>query len=229
MQAADIMTRRLVSVRPEASIRDAIELMLKRRVSGLPVIDGHGQLVGMVTEADFLRRPETGTERRRPRWLIAILGPAEEARSYVHSHGVKVGEVMSKDIVSVSESTPLDRVVHLMEIHRIKRVPVLRGGKVVGIVSRANLLRALASLHREERRAANHNAAIRERILAEIDRQSWSVGADLDLVVRSGIADVWGTIADPAQREALKVLVESTPGIKSVVDHTSCESGISPT
>ncbi len=229
MQAADIMTRRVVSVRQEQSILDAIDLMLKRRVSGLPVVDDRGHLVGMVTEADFLRRPETGTERRRPRWLSAIFGAPDEAKSYVHSHGIKVGEVMSKNIVTVTESTPLDRVVHLMEIHRIKRVPVLRRGKAVGIVSRANLLRALASLHREERRTSKNDAAIRARILAEIDRQSWSVGADLDLVVRSGMADVWGTIADPAQREALKVLVESTPGIRAVVDHTCCENGITPT
>ncbi len=229
MKVADIMTRRVVSAAPEASVLDAVDLMLKHHVGGLPVIDAHGRLVGIVTEGDFLRRPESGTERRRSRWLDVFFGPAEGAKRYVHSHGMKISDVMTEKVVTVAESTPLDRAVHLMEVHRIKRVPVLRGAKVVGIVSRANLMRALASVHRGDPRASKNDGAIRDRILAEIERQSWSAGADVDVVVRSGLADIWGTIADPVQREAFKVLVESTPGVKTVVDHLRWEGDITPT
>ncbi len=229
MKVADIMTRRVVSVAPEATILDAVGLMLKHHVSGLPVIDDRGRLVGVVTEGDFLRRPETGTERRRSRWLDAVFGPAEGAKHYVHSHGLQVGQVMTDKVVTVAEHEPLDHVVHLMEVHRIKRLPVLRGHKVVGIVSRANLMRALASVHRGARAAAKNDAAVRDRILAEIERQGWSAGADVDVVVRSGVVDVWGTIPDPAQHDALKVLVKATPGVKTVIDHLHWEGDITPT
>jgi CBS domain-containing protein len=140
-----------------------------------------------------------------------------------------VREVMTDKVVSVAESTPLDRVVHLMETHRIKRLPVLRGGKIVGIVSRANLMRALASVHRGDRSASKNDAVTRNRILTEIEGQGWSVGANVDVVVRSGVADIWGSVADPAQRDALKVLVERTPGVKGTVDHLSWEGDVTPT
>jgi len=229
MKVADIMTHHVVAVAPDATILDAVKLMLKHHVSGLPVIDRHGKLVGIVTEGDFLRRPETGTERRRSRWLDVFFGPAEGAQDYVHSHGVKISEVMTQKVVTVAPDEPLEQVVHLMEMHRIKRLPVLRGGKLVGIVSRANLMRALASVHRGAGAAAKDDSAIRDRILTEIERQGWSVGADVDVVVRNGLADLWGTLADPAQRDALRVLVESTPGVTSVVDHLRWDGDITPT
>jgi CBS domain-containing protein len=229
MKVADIMTRNVVSVAPDATIRDAVELMLRHRISGLPVIDAQRKLVGIVSEGDFLRRPETGTERQRSRWLDAVFGPAEGAKSFVQSHGMQISEVMTGNVVAVMEAESLDRVVHLMEIHRIKRLPVLREGKVVGIVSRANLLRALASVHRGAGAARADDTEIRGRILAEIERQSWAAGADVDLVVRKGLADLWGTVADPAQRDALQVLAEGTPGIKSVVSHLRWDGDITPT
>ena len=229
MKVSDIMTRRVISVAPDATILDAVGLMLKHHVSGLPVIDAHGRLAGIVTEGDFLRRPETGTERRRSRWLDAVFGPAEGAKRYVHSHGTKVGDVMTEKVVTVDERETLEQVVHLMEVHRIKRLPVLRGGKVVGIVSRANLMRALASVHRESPKGSSDDAAMRDRILAEIERQSWSAGADVDVVVCACLADIWGTIADPQQGEALKVLVANVPGVKTVVDHLRWDGDITPT
>ena len=148
MKVSDVMTRRVISVAPEATVRHAIRLMLQNNISGLPVIDDKGKLVGIVSEGDFLRRSEIGTERKRSRWLTAFLGPSEPAHDYVHSHGLKVKEVMTCDPIMVQEDTQLDQVVHLMESHNIKRLPVVRGEKVVGVVSRANLMRALASIHR---------------------------------------------------------------------------------
>ncbi len=228
MNVSDIMTRRVISVAPGATIRDAVDLMLKHRISGLPVVDVQGGLIGIVTEGDFVRRPETGTERRR-RLLDVLLGPAEGAKCYVHSHGTRVGDVMSRKVVTVDERESLEQVVHLMETHRIKRLPVLRGDKIVGIVSRANLMRALASVHRGTDGGSQDEAAIRDRILAEIERQTWSAGAEIDVVVRAGLADLWGTIADPEQRAALKVLVANVPGVKRVADHLRLEDQITPT
>jgi CBS domain-containing protein len=186
---------------PEATIRDAIQLMLNNHISGLPVIDGNGKLVGIVSEGDFLRRPETGTERTRSPWFDAFFGPSESAKDYVHAHGLKVREVMTRKPVTVTEDAPLDEVVHLMESHDIKRLPVVRRGKVVGLVSRANLMRALASIHRTAPRSSKSDAAIRNRILADIGKQSWSAGAVVDVVVRDGIVDLWGTVSDVAQQE----------------------------
>jgi CBS domain-containing protein len=223
MKVSDVMTRRVISVPPEETIRHAIRLMLENRVSGLPVIDDKGELVGIVSEGDFLRRPEIGTERRKSRWLAAFLGPGKPANDYVHSHGLKVKEVMTCKPVMVQEDTPLDQVVHLMESHNIKRLPVVRGRKVVGVVSRANLMRALASIYRSAPKSSKDDAAIRNQILSDIAKQDWSVGVLVDVVVRDGIADIWGSITDLAQRDALKILIEKYPGVKQVEDHLTCE------
>jgi CBS domain-containing protein len=223
MKVSDVMTRRVISVTPEATVRHAIHLMLANHISGLPVIDDKGKLVGIVSEGDFLRRSEIGTERKRSRWLIAFLGPNEPAHDYVHSHGLKVKEVMTCEPIKVQEDTQLDQVVHLMESHNIKRLPVVRGEKVVGVVSRANLMRALASIHRAAPESSKDDGAIRNQILSEIAKQDWSVGVLVDVIVRDGIADVWGSIADLAQRDALKVLIEKTAGVKQVEDHLTCE------
>ncbi|MGZ5232721.1 MAG: CBS domain-containing protein, partial [Burkholderiales bacterium] len=148
MRVSDVMTKRVISITPEATVLEAVKVMLKNHISGMPVINGKGQLVGILTEGNFLHRSETGTERSRARWLDALFGPSEAAKDFVHSHGRKVKEVMSRNPVTVRENTPLDEVVHLMENRNIKRLPVLRSGKVVGIISRANLMRALVRLHR---------------------------------------------------------------------------------
>jgi predicted transcriptional regulator len=195
--------------------------MLKHHISGLPVIDDKGKLVGVVTEGDFLRRPEIDTERRRAGWREALWGPSEAAKGYVHSHGVKVKDVMTQNPVSVAEDIPLDKVVQLMESHSVKRLPVMRGGKLIGIISRANLMRALVSIHRAADRAAKDDAKIRGR-LDDIARQSWGAGVMIDVVVRDGVADLWGTIYEPEQARALGALVESTPGITRVRDYLTC-------
>jgi signal-transduction protein with cAMP-binding, CBS, and nucleotidyltransferase domain len=193
--------------------------MLKNHISGLPVVDEKAKLIGIVSEGDFLRRPEMGTERERSPRFDAFFGPSESAKDYVRSHGMKVQEIMTPKPVTVGEHTPLDEVVHLMETHGVKRLPVLRRGKIVGIVSRANLMRALASLHRVVLKSSKSDAAIRNRILADIDKQSWSAGAFVDVAVHDGLIDLWGSINDVAQRKALKVLAEGVPGVRRVHEH----------
>src|SRR6516164_2770080 len=136
MKVSDVMTKRVISISPETSVFVAIRLMLKHHVSGLPVIDNHGKLVGILSEGDLLRRGEIETERRRSVWLDALFGPADGAADYVHSHGLAVKDVMTRDPITVTENTTLDEVVRLMENRNVKRLPVLGDGKVIGIVSR---------------------------------------------------------------------------------------------
>src|SRR5215467_1500185 len=217
MKVHDVMTWGAITVEPDASVARAVRLMLQNKISGLPVVDGEGQLVGMVTEGDFLRRGELGTQWHRPRWLEFLLGPGRLAAEYVRSSGQKVGEVMTIEPWTVTPETPLDEVVHLMERHRVKRLPVVQDGKLIGIVSRANLLHALASVAREVKPPAGDDAAIRERILAECARQSWAT--HVNVVVRDGVVGLWGVITDERERQAFIVAAENVPGVKAVHDH----------
>jgi len=219
MNAADIMTPKVVSVVPDASILEAMQLMLANRISGLPVTTESGKLVGIVTEGDFLRRAETGTQQRRSRWLELFTSPGKLAQEYVHTHGRKVSDVMTPDPVTITEGTALDVIVRLLEERRIKRLPVVRSGVVVGIVSRANLLHALASLARERPNEDQSDAAIRAQIYAELNRQRWIPKDFINVVVRNGAVEVWGAILDERERQAVRVAVENVPGVKHISDH----------
>ena len=220
MQASEVMTHAVIVISADASVQEAASKMLQHHVSGLPVADVSGTLVGMVTEGDLLRRIESGTERRRAHWLEVLLGPGRMAQEYVHTHGRKVAEVMTSNIYSVGPETPLNEVVDLMERRHVKRVPVLDSkGQLVGIVSRANLLRGLADLLDAPPAPSVGDAELRTRILAAIDKERWSPSASIDIAVKNGVAELRGAILDEREREALIVVAENTPGVKSVVDH----------
>jgi len=193
--------------------------MLQHNISGLPVVDDARNLVEIVTEGDFLRRQETGTQRHRPRWLEFIIGPGKLASEYTHASGRKIGEVMTEAVYTATEDMPLEQAVHLMERHRIKRVPVMRGKKVVGMVTRSNLMHAMVSLARAEPRSAKDDAGIREALRAEMQKESWAPVAMVNAVVRDGVVELWGVIIDDRQRDALKVAAENIPGVKAVKDH----------
>ena len=219
MNAKDVMTGTVISVAPEATVLQAARLMLQHHISGLPVIDKSGQLVGILSEGDFLRRQETRTERRRSRWLEFLMGPGRIACEYTHSHGSKVSEVMTEEVQTVSENAALEDVVRLMEKYQIKRVPVLRGDAVVGIITRSNIMRAMVSLARSAPPTAEDDASIRERLLDEIRKEQWAPSATTNVVVHDGVVELWGVIIDERQREALKVAAENIPGVKAVKDH----------
>jgi CBS domain-containing protein len=219
MNAGEVMTVGVTTVRPDASVTEAARLMVEHGVSGLPVVDAHGQLVGIVTEGDFLRRTETGTERRRPRWLEFLLGSGRLANEYVHSHARKIQEIMTPDVITVFQSTPLQDVVTVMERHRIKRVPVLDGEKLVGIISRANLVQALARLAEEASPSQPDDEAMRRQILNNLNRERWTPKDALNVIVRNGVAELWGVILDERERQAIKVVAENVPGINAVRDH----------
>jgi CBS domain-containing protein len=219
MKAEDVMTRDVVSIDPDATVLQAARLMLQHHISGLPVIDRSGNLVGVLSEGDFLRRRETSTERRRSRWLEFLMGPGRMAAEYSHSHGSKVSEVMTSDVQTVDVATPLEDIVEAMERRRIKRVPVLCGGLVVGIITRSNLMHAMVSLARVAQPAVGDDATIRERLLAEIQKAQWAPVATVNVVVHEGVVELWGAIIDERQRTALQVAAENIPGVKAVKDH----------
>jgi len=217
MRVSDVMTRNVVSIRPDDTIFKAARLMLQNRISGLPVVDAEGSLVGMVTEGDFLRRTEISTDRRRPKWIEFVLGPGRIADECAHASGRKVEEVMTQEPVTVSEDVSLAAVVDLMERNGIKRLPVLRDGKIVGIVSRANLVRALVSSAQDNKAPAGGDAAIRDQILAAFAAQPWA--PRIDVTVKDGVAELWGTITDERMRKACVVVAENVPGVHQVHDH----------
>jgi len=218
MKAGDVMTTKLITVTPESSVGDAAKLMLEYRISGLPVVDQQGVLVGMVTEGDFLRRGETGTQRRRPRWLEFILGPGRLSSEYVQAYGRKIADVMTSNPVSITEDVSLENVVDTLERHRVKRLPVMRDGKLVGIVSRANLVQAFATVLPRTEGPRPEDSEIRRQILEEVDRQPW--GATLvNVTVQDGVAELWGTVLDERERQALRVAVENVPGVSGIKDH----------
>jgi CBS domain-containing protein len=219
MKASDVMTRDVVTVRQGASISEAIRLMLDNRVSGLPVLDDSGKIVGILTEGDLLRRSEMGTERHRPRWLEILMGPRRLAGDYVRTHGRKVEEIMTRDLVSVTGDKPLDEIVELMERRRIKRVPVVDGGSLAGIVSRADLLRALARTLGDHAAETHSDDETRERILAELAKVAWVPRDGLSITVNDGVVNLNGVILEEKERDALRVVAENTPGVKAVEDH----------
>jgi len=219
MKAAGIMKRRVVSIGTEASVLEAIRLMLQHKISGLPVVDGEGLIVGIVTEGDFLRRAETGIERKRSRWIEFLMGSGRLAAEYVRSHGRRVSDVMSPNPVTIDEDTPIAEVVRILEERRIKRLPVVRGRRLVGIISRANLLHALASVAHEMAAGAHSDVAIRDEVLTELAKQPWAFKHLVNPVVRNGVVELWGSIFDERERQAVRVAVENVAGVKAVKDH----------
>ena len=190
MQVKDVMTRNVISVQNDDQVLKAARLMLQNRISGLPVLDKDGELVGIVTEGDFLRRSELGTQRRRSKWLEFIVGPGKLAEEYVHAAGRKVEEIMTPDPCVVGEDDTLEKVVELMERRRVKRLPVVRAGRMVGIVSRANLMHALASLARDVQPEAGPDWSIRNQILTALGSQHWA--PNINVVVKNGVAEIVG-------------------------------------
>lgn len=197
----------------------AMQIMLGARVSGLPVVDDKGALVGILTEGDLIRRSEVGTERRRPRWLDWALGPRRLAQEYVGTHSRRVGDLMSTDVLTVEESAPLGDAVALLERHHIKRVPVTRDGSLVGILSRADLMRVfLAALPEDGVADVVSDADIQQHIHQEMLRHPWITRSAVQISVQRGAVDLDGVVTNEAMRHALRVLVENVPGVVGVTD-----------
>lgn len=222
MQARDVMTSKVVTVDEDARVGKAIALMKASHVSGLPVVDAGGALTGILTEGDLLRRVETGTGTpQRGAFLNLILGSVQTAGEYVRTHSRRVGDLMTRDVASVAEDTPLPVVIEMMERRNIRRVPVLQDGRIVGIVSRSDMVYALG--HALEAAAGGHpsDAAIRERLTADLRNQDWAPTQDVNITVRDGVVTLEGIIASEQERTALRVAAENVDGVARVEDRLS--------
>ena len=218
MRARDVMVRAVATTTPDATVETVARLMINLRISGVPVLDRNGQLVGIVTEGDLLRRVETGTEHRRSRWSDWFSGNARLAAEYVKAHARRVEDVMTQQVVTVGELAGLDEIAELMESNGIKRVPVVHDGKIVGIVSRADLLQVLAS-GGAPRDAEDSDRLVRERLLVELSKQQWASPSESNIVVSDGVVHIWGTVGSEKERTALRVLAENIPGVRGIEDH----------
>ncbi|UVC17946.1 CBS domain-containing protein [Mesorhizobium onobrychidis] len=227
MQAEAIMTAPVIGIEPTASISDAAGLMLSKKISGLPVIRSDGTLVGIVSEGDFLRRGELGTKHKRPRWLEFLVSPGRAADEYVQANGRRIEEVMTADVVTASPGALLSDIVELMTQHHVKRVPVVDSGKVVGIVTRSDLLRALLSILPDAAPTVADDEQIRQRILAELARQKWAGKDMIDVTVDKGMVELGGAIFDERERQAATVAAENVAGVRAVKDNLFCAGPLS--
>jgi len=221
MQARDVMTTSVVSVTPDTTVHELAMLLTKHRISAAPVVDQEQHVVGMISEGDLLHREEIDTEKTPSRrsWWLEMLGSDRGAEDYIRSHARKVGEIMSHDPICVSEDASLTEIASVLESHHIKRVPVLREGRVVGIVSRSNLVQALASAFVEPRAPATSDAEIRAMLMGELAGRGWAFPGR-NIVVRDGVVHLWGTVWSSDQLDAMRIASESIPGVKRVEDHT---------
>lgn len=219
MIVADVMTRNVISVQQDATVEEAAKAMLARGISGLLVVDAKGDLAGIVTEGDLLRRDEIGTEADRSWWLRLLVSPSRQAADFVRAHGRHVKDVMTADVIAAAHDAPLEEVVSLMEKHRIKRVPVTQDRRVVGIVSRSDLLRALIGRVRDVAPGEADDGTIRSAILDALNEKPWAPRTTVNVTVNKGIVDLWGSITDENERNAIRVVAENTLGVKGVHDH----------
>lgn len=219
MIVADVMTRNCITIAPDATVEEAVNVMLSRHISGLFVAEKGGDLAGVITEGDLLRRDELGTQRNRPWWLRLLVSPARQASDFARASGRHVRDVMTEDVLSIAQDAPLDDAVAAMEKNRIKRLPVTADGKVVGVVSRADLLRALIGRVRNAQPLATDDRSIRTAVLDGLEAQSWAPVTTLNVTVADGVADLWGTISNEEERRAIRVVAENASGVKTVNDH----------
>jgi CBS domain-containing protein len=225
MRAMDVMTTNVITVEPDISVQALATLLSERGISGVPVVDKDSRLVGIVSEGDLLHRAETGTERRtqrrRSRWLDNFASDQEAARDYVKAHGRSVREIMTREVISVSDTTELADIATLLETKRIRRVPVVRDGKLVGIVSRANLVRALA-MTKDERAfdADSDDRTIRQKLLTELQGHEWVHMWGADILVRDRVVHLWfSDDRSEDERQALRIAAENIPGVRQVQEH----------
>ncbi len=218
MRALDVMTSGVITVGENSTVPEAAKLLSEHGISAVPVVDKDNRVIGMVSEGDLLHRTETGTERRRSWWLEMVSSTDKLAGEYIKSHSSKVKDVMTRDVLSVTEDTPVADIAILLESNRIKRVPVLRDGKLVGIVSRANLVRALAMTISEPGGEAD-DRSIRDRLLAELRAQKWAEVSPANVTVKDGVVHLWSSYLSEQEKRALVVAAESIPGVRRVEDH----------
>lgn len=218
MKAQNVMVSPVITAKPHTPIRELAQLLVEKGISGVPVVDDEGRLVGMISEGDLLHRAEIHTERRRSWWLRMMSSDGTLASDYVQAHGAKVADLMSRKVISATPETPLREIAIMLEKNRIKRVPIVQDGRLVGIVSRANLVQALANAPRSESESTT-DEAIRESVLARLNSQPWVHTTLVNVTVADGVVSLWGIADSATEMQALRVVAETTPGVRGVNDY----------
>ena len=219
MKAVDVMVTSVISVGPDARLQDVAHTLLTNGISAVPVIGIDCKLLGIVSEGDLMRRAEAGTGRRRPWWLDMLTGREALAAEYVKEHSRKVTDVMTRNVVTAAPETPLRDIATLLEKNGIKRVPIVKDGKVVGIVSRANLLQALASLRKQIEAGAPNDSEIRKGVIARLKTEPWAFPSLINVIVQDGTVELWGIVDSQIEKKAVRVAAEVTPGVRAVNDN----------
>jgi CBS domain-containing protein len=220
MNAREVMTSPVITVKANSLVQDAAKTLLKNRISAVPVLDDAGKLVGMLSEGDLVHRVETGTERRYSWWvhLVTEAGDASLPAGYIKARGRKVADVMTSNVITARPETPLEEIAILLERNSIKRVPIVKDGQLVGIVSRANLVQAVATAPRAPEVPLS-DSAIRDKLLANLKAQSWAHTDLLNVTVNDGVVNLWGMTSLELERKAIRVAAEATPGVRAVNDY----------
>ena len=227
MLARDIMTGTAVTIAPDATVADAARMMVEKGVSGLPVVDLSGQLVGIVTEGDLLRRKELGSEMRRTWWSRLFRDDKSLAGEFAKAHGRFVREVMTRNVVCVRCDTPLGRVAKLLWTLDVKRLPVLKNGALVGVISRRDVVRSLAKLAAIEARpqkASDNEIAL--GVLSRIDNAPFVAAIQVQLTITDGVVEVAGTVSSENQRQAVLAMIEEPTGVARVHDRITVNASL---
>jgi CBS domain-containing protein len=220
MKASDIMVAKVVTIGPNASVRDVANLLLNEHISAVPVVSEDGNLLGIVSEGDLMRRAEVGTERHRSWWLEMLSSDEALAAEFVKANARKTADVMTRDVITANPETQVCDIASLMEKSSVRRVPIVKDGKVVGIVSRANLLQALASAPLEaDAQQKVDDSALREKVEARLSAQAWTKPWQLNVIVHDGIVDLWGVVHSQIEKTAARVAAERVPGVRAVNDN----------
>ncbi|HEY7457668.1 MAG TPA: CBS domain-containing protein [Xanthobacteraceae bacterium] len=220
MQARDVMTSHVVTIDANASVRELADLLIKRGISAVPVVGPRGEIVGIVSEGDLMRRSELGTAKSRPWWLRILAGEYALAADFIKANAKKIGDVMTRDVITAPPDAPLNEIARLMERHGIKRVPIVHGKQLVGIVSRANLVQSFASLQKKPHlELSPTDLAIRDRIMTRLESEPWAHTSLLNVLVNDGVVDLWGIVHTAIEKDAVRVAAESTSGVRAVNDN----------
>jgi CBS domain-containing protein len=218
MKARDVMVSPVITVKTSTPVREVAKTLLEKRISAVPVVDEKGKLVGMVSEGDLMHRAEAGTEQRRSWWLRLVSGDDVLAADYIKSHARKAADVMTPNVITATPDTPLDEIALLLEKNGIKRVPIVKDGQLVGIVTRANLVQAVASAPKGLEIPVS-DEAIRDKLLAHLKAQPWARTGLLNVTVNDGVVNLWGITDSETERNAIRVAAESIPGVRAVNNH----------
>ena len=219
MKARDVMTLGVYTVKPTASVKDVARLFMERRISAVPVVDDQGKIVGIVSEGDLLHRSEISTQRRHPWWLdLMVRDEVLDAEEYIKAHAKQVADIMTRNVITAETDTPLQEIAEILAKYTIKRVPIVRDGRLVGIVSRANLVQAIATSG-SDLDVALSDTTIREQLLTHLNKEDWAHTALLNVTVNGGVVDLWGFIESDTERKAIRIAAEATPGVRAVNDH----------